>query len=84
MEPATKMAKTTNPRLGPGHRVYISGKLYWCANCGAYAEQRFKSLKEPCQGSDVQGPRAGQLARLLKGFHPLRAKEKLGPARRIG
>jgi hypothetical protein len=68
--------------LGRGHRIYISGRLHWCAICGAYAEQRFKSLKEACTGAAGKGPRSGQLARMMKGNHP-QSGERMAPPRRL-
>ena len=70
-------------RFGNGHQVFQSGQLFWCHVCGAYAELRFKSLKTTCQGKAGKGPRAGQLSRLLKGQHPLDAKERLPPPVRV-
>ena len=77
---ATSSANLATPsrrQFGKGHVVYRSGTLHWCRICGAYAEQRLKSLKESCQGAAGKGPRAGQLARLLKGEHPLKKAERL-------
>ena len=64
-------------KFGKGHQVFASGCLHWCRKCGAYAEQRFKSLKDPCLGPAGTGPRAGQLARLLRGEHPLKKGERM-------
>ena len=64
-------------RYGRGHTLYRSGDMLWCSICGAYAAKRLKSLKEPCTGAAGKGPRAGQLARLLKGEHPLIKSERM-------
>ena len=62
--------------VGSGHVIVRSGTLLWCRRCGAYAEERLKSLKVACGGPPGKGPRAGQLSRLLRGLHPLK-KEQL-------
>ena len=72
-----KAARIDISELGKGHRLYRSGELLWCCTCGAYAALRLKSLKEPCGGDAGRGPRAGQLARMLKGEHPIRRGERL-------
>ena len=41
-----------------------------------------KSLKLPCPGLEVQGQRGGQLSRMRKGRHPVKA-EDIGPPRRV-
>ena len=71
-KPAAKMAKREGPSFGRGHKVYQCGTLYWCDHCGAYAEQRLRSLKLPCPGSENKGQRASQLARMRRGMHPLK------------
>ena len=68
----SKGASRSKEGLGAGHDLFQSGALVWCRRCGAYGEQRFKSLKGTCQGAAGKGPRAGQLARLVKGEHPLK------------
>ena len=74
----TLAESSKEPRsFGKGHRVFMSGSLYWCRTCGAYAEFRFKSLKEACPGEADGGPRAGQLARMVKGEHPLKKGERM-------
>ena len=79
-----RAANASTSRFGSGHRLYKSGGLTWCSICGAYAAERFKALKKPCQGPAGKGPRAGQLARLLKGEHPLRRGVPLPRAVRVG
>ena len=54
-----------------------SDPIYWCRRCGAYAEQRPKTLRMPCSGDDHQGQRASQVARLMRGMHPLKNDVKL-------
>ena len=76
-QPALPEASSARSQLGRGHQLYRSGALVWCSVCGAYAEQRFKSLKEPCGGAAGRGMRAGQLGRLRKGEHPLKKGERL-------
>ena len=63
--------------LGIGHDLRRSGALVWCRICGAYGELRFKHLKRACEGEAGNGMRAGQLSRLLRGFHPLKKGEAL-------
>ena len=71
--------------LGIGHDLRRSGALVWCRICGAYGELRFKAVKGPCKGEASNGMRAGQLSRLLRGFHPLRKDEALPrPTRFVG
>ena len=79
-----KAVRSCRSSFGPGHRLYKSGDFTWCSICGAYAAERLKALKRPCGGAAGRGPRAGQLARLLKGEHPLHKGVHLPRARRIG
>ena len=81
-EPAAKKVKRGGPAFGRGHSIFLSGTLYWCEQCGAYAEQRFKALKLPCQGSEAQSQREGQLGRMRRGLHPVK-HERIGPRRRL-
>ena len=76
-------ARQGTVRFGPGHILYRSGPMFWCGICGAYAELRLKSLKQPCTGGAGKGPRAGQLARLRNGMHPLRPRERMLPPVRV-
>ena len=78
-----KAAKVDTNKFGVGHRLFRSGELVWCNICGAYAVQRFKALKLPCAGAAGKGPRAGQLARMLKGDHPLQRGVRLPLAVRL-
>ena len=57
--------------LHQSHRLKLTGCLVWCDRCGAYAQERFKDLKRPCDGPQQAKSRAGQLAQLRKGRHPL-------------
>ena len=63
---------------GSGHRLMQSGSLTWCRVCGCYGEMRCLALRSACSGSAQGGPRAGQLARLRNGRHPI-SGEFLGP-----
>ena len=86
--PAAKSAPKSSSasgeiRFGKGHRIFRSGAMHWCYTCGAYAEVRLKSLRAPCQGEAGTGPRAGQLARLRKGLHPLKPRERMPPPVRV-
>jgi len=65
--------------FGPGHRLWKSGPVVWCQRCGAYAEVRCRELRHPCKGPAEGGPRAGQLARLKSGRHPLTGVELAAP-----
>ena len=75
--------RNAGAQYGRGHNLYRSGVMLWCRTCGAYAEKRLKALKEPCQGAAGKGPRAGQLARLVNGLHPLRPREEMPPPVRV-
>ena len=56
--------------------------MHWCNICGAYAVTRVKALKAPCQGEAES--RAGQLARLRKGLHPDKPRERMPHPVRVG
>ena len=75
--PATLATRTMEVQVGLGHSLYKSGPMLWCCICGAYAEVRLKALKAPCTGAAGEGPRAGQLSRLLRGMHPLKPRERM-------
>ena len=70
-----KKVKEDGP--GVGHDLYMSGAFYWCRNCGSYAQEKFRTLKEPCPGNAKKNSKAGQLARMVKGWHPLKSGESL-------
>jgi ribonuclease HI len=80
---ASSSTTSVTGRFGAGHRIYRSGSVHWCWLCGAYVETRFKALGAPCQGDVGTGPRATQRARLRKGMHPLRPRERLPPPVRV-
>ena len=81
-EPVAKKVKRDGPNCGRGHSVF-SGTLYSCEQCGAYAEQRFKAPKLPCQGSEAPSQREGQLSRMRRGLHPLK-HEGIGQPSKAG
>ena len=64
-------------QLHSSHSMRITGNLLWCNNCGCYGQARFKALKEDCRGGATARARAGQLAQLRLGRHPL-SGEPLG------
>ena len=72
-----RRGKPSSHGLGTGHDLRRSGAMVWCRICGAYREMRFKALKVACSGRASSAMRAGQLGRLLKGFHPVRKGEAL-------
>ena len=74
---APRRMPASRANFGTGHRLLRSGALTWCRICGAYAQVRLRSLRFPCTGSAAGGPRAGQLARLLRGEHPVRKGVRL-------
>ena len=53
------------------HCLRLHGDLVWCNHCGSYSQERFKALKASCPGSQHQKSKAGQLAQLRRGRHPL-------------
>ena len=59
------------------HSLRVTGSLIWCNHWGCYGQERIKALKVQCKGSQVAGSKAGQLAQLRKGRHPLTG-EQLG------
>ena len=58
-------------RLHHSHCFKLTGDLVWCDRCGCYGQARFKALKEACRGSITAKARAGQLAQLRLGRHPI-------------
>ena len=57
--------------LHVSHCLRLTGSLVWCDRCGSYAKERFKSLKVQCSGPQHAKSKAGQLAQLRRGRHPL-------------
>ena len=53
------------------HCFRLTGSLVWCNHCGSYGQERFKALKDKCGGPQNAKSKAGQLAQLRKGRHPL-------------
>ena len=62
-------------QLHPSHSIRLSGSLVWCYNCGCYGQERIKSLKLKCSGPSKVKSKAGQLAQMKKGRHPLTGQE---------
>ena len=60
---------STVVRIGKGHDVFRSGALHWCRICGAYAEQRFKALKDDCLGP-AWGVQSGTTGKARQGRAP--------------
>ena len=55
---------------GKSHRLYKSGDVVWCFNCGYYSTKRAHNLvKRSCPGHPRRGS-AGPLGRLKAGVHP--------------
>ena len=56
------------------HNIVVSGSLFWCTVCGAFAESAPKLLGRGCrarhQGRWVSGGIPGQLKVLQSGRHP--------------
>lgn len=59
------------PGVGRPHSLRLSGTLVWCQDCGRYAENRLRDLRQACPGPAGTGPTVGQPSRLKKGLHPL-------------
>ena len=66
--------------LHSSHCLKVTGDFLWCNLCGCYGQQRFKDLRASCKGSQHLKSKAGQLAKLRKGCHPLTGMP-LGKAR---
>ena len=71
-EAATLKELSLTNALHSSHSLRLAGSVVWCDHCGAYAQERFKDLKQPCLGSQKAAARKGQLALLRKGRHPIR------------
>lgn len=68
--------------IGSGHAVVLSGEVAWCTECGNYADAKAVGLSRPCRGPPdrlKQGGMAGQLKKLLRGYHP-RTGAQMPPA----
>ena len=62
---------TCSKQLHSSHCLRLTGSLIWCNHCGCYGQARFKALQQACRGNETAKARAGQLARLRLGRHPI-------------
>ena len=63
-------AAMANSAVGRKHKLYQSGEVTWCYNCGFYSTKSSHCLaKRSCPGHPKKGS-AGPLGRLKAGVHP--------------
>ena len=73
--PTNRRKKVREDGPGKGHDLYKSGVLFWCRNCGSYAQERFRAPKEQSPGDANRNSKAGQQARMINGWHPFKKGE---------
>ena len=68
------IATITKGEAAKPHSIVVSGNIFWCIVCGAFAESAPKLLARSCktrhQGKWKAGGMPGQLKVLLSGRHP--------------